>query len=191
MDTEEKLILAAVNQFTNHGFNGATTKAIAAEAGVAEVTLFRVFGDKRTLFFKMAAYIAGKFGIVDFPNGKTGDFRQDIVWLCHSLLGHFIEYNALFRMLIFEAKKYEDIRVVLTDVRGRAITNMQKLAGNHITLQDGKRMTDSMEWLANSLMGASLCYCLFHDAEDINAFIHTHAGLIANAFVDKLRTGGV
>jgi AcrR family transcriptional regulator len=187
--TEEKLILAAVNQFKLHGFNGATTKAIAAEAGVAEVTLFRYFGDKRTLFIKMAAYIAVQFGIVDIPNGRTGDFRQDMLRLCRNLLRHFVEYNALFRMLIFEAKKHEDIRSVLVDFRGRAIGNMQKLADKYTDCKDGKRMTDSVEWLANSLMGASLCYCLFHDTEDQDTFIRTHAGMIANAFTEKLTAG--
>ena len=33
MDTEEKLVLAALRQFEKHGFIAATTKAIAAEAG--------------------------------------------------------------------------------------------------------------------------------------------------------------
>ena len=51
MDTEKKLVLAALKQFETHGFMAATTKAIAAEAGVAEVTLFRYFGDKKSLFY--------------------------------------------------------------------------------------------------------------------------------------------
>ena len=50
MKTEDKNILAAMRMFETCGFAAATTKAIAAEAGVAEVTLFRIFGDKRKLF---------------------------------------------------------------------------------------------------------------------------------------------
>ncbi len=189
METEEKLILAALRQFETHGFNAATTKSIAAEAGVAEVTLFRYFGDKKSLFFKVATHIAGEFGLVEIPNAKTGDFRQDMLGLCRSLLHKFIRFNALFRMLIFEAKKYEDIRAILVKIRGRALANIQKLAGNY-TNADGEWARNCTEWLGNSLMGTSICYCLFHSAEDEDAFVNTHAGIIADAFIHKIETTG-
>ena len=61
MDTEEKIVPGrAASSLLIHGFSAATTKAIAAEAGVAEVTLFRCFGDKRIAVSKgCRAYIAG------------------------------------------------------------------------------------------------------------------------------------
>ena len=89
METEEKIIRAALRQFEVHGFSAATTKAIAAEAGVAEVTLFRIFGDKRTLFLRVVNHIAGEFGVMDIPNAATGDFRLDIVRLCRGLLSPY------------------------------------------------------------------------------------------------------
>ncbi len=184
--TEEKIILAALRQFEIKGFIAATTKAIAADAGVAEVTLFRIFGDKKSLFVKVAGYIAEKFGIKSIPNGNTGDFRKDVFRLCQNLLGHFIRYNALFRMLIFEAKKYEDIRLVLQDVRGRALANIQALVAGYQDPGGGGRLADITEWLGNSLMGASLCYCLFHEAEDRDAYIRTQSELIAGACIDRI-----
>ena len=189
MDTEEKLVLAALRQFETHGFIAATTKSIAAEAGVAEVTLFRYFGDKKSLFLKVAAYIARDFGIMRIPNVKTGDFREDMLALCNNLLHKFIHFNALFRMLIFEAKKYEDIRVVLSDIRGKALHNIQKLADGYHNA-DGAWAKNCTEWLGNSLMGTSICYCLFHSAEDEDAFVDTHAGIIATAFIERINTTG-
>jgi AcrR family transcriptional regulator len=41
---------AALRLFSQKGFLGATTRQIAREAGVAEVTLFRRFGSKEELF---------------------------------------------------------------------------------------------------------------------------------------------
>ena len=158
MGTEEKIILAALRQFETHGFIAATTKSIAAEAGVAEVTLFRTFGDKKSLFLKVASYIAGNFGLMEIPNVKTGDCRQDMLGLCQTLLGNFIRFNALFRMLIFEAKKYEDIRVVLMDIRAKALHNIQTLAGQYMNAPDAV-METCTEWLGNSLIGSSVAFC--------------------------------
>ncbi len=184
MSTEEKILLAAMGEFEIHGFAAATTKAIAAQAGVAEVTLFRIFGDKRTLFDRVLGYISEKFGLREIPGRKTEDLRADILALCHATLRNFIQYNALFRMLIFEAKHHEDIRDMLMGIRGRALENVDKLIGGRAQ-PGGARQQDWLEWLASSLMGASLCYCLFHGGEDREAYIHTHAGLIADAFLQN------
>ena len=187
MDTEEKLVLAALRQFEIHGFIAATTKSIAAEAGVAEVTLFRCFGDKKSLFLKVVTYIAGEFGLMTVPNVKTGNYHEDMLAFCRTLLYKFIRFNALFRMLIFEAKKYEDIRAVLAEVRGKALNNFRKLTG-HYGKADGTWAESCTEWLGNALMGTSICYCLFHSTEDEDAFVNTHAGIIAGAFIERIHT---
>jgi AcrR family transcriptional regulator len=48
--TKEKIMAAAFDEFSDHGFAGATTKEIARKAGVNEVTIFRHFGTKEGLF---------------------------------------------------------------------------------------------------------------------------------------------
>ena len=52
MDVREQLLEAAVKVFANAGFRGATTRRIAQEAGVNEVTLFRQFGSKEGLIIE-------------------------------------------------------------------------------------------------------------------------------------------
>ncbi len=49
-DTKERIIKAARRLFSTKGFLDATTKEIAEEARVAEVTLFRHFSSKENLF---------------------------------------------------------------------------------------------------------------------------------------------
>jgi len=49
-NTRERLLEAGLKIFSEKGFLGATTKEIAKEAGVAEVTLFRHFRSKENLF---------------------------------------------------------------------------------------------------------------------------------------------
>jgi AcrR family transcriptional regulator len=48
-DSRERILAAAARVYAAHGFKGATTRRIAHEAGVNEVTLFRTFGSKRAL----------------------------------------------------------------------------------------------------------------------------------------------
>jgi AcrR family transcriptional regulator len=49
MISRERILEAAARVNAKHGFRGATTRLIAAEAGVNEVTLFRTFGSKGAL----------------------------------------------------------------------------------------------------------------------------------------------
>ncbi|GAE28683.1 TetR/AcrR family transcriptional regulator [Halalkalibacter hemicellulosilyticus] len=47
--TSEKIMDAAIELFSNNGFDGVTTEAIATEAGFSEKTLFRHFKSKQNL----------------------------------------------------------------------------------------------------------------------------------------------
>jgi AcrR family transcriptional regulator len=49
MINRERILEAAARVYAKHGFRGATTRLIALEAGVNEVTLFRTFGSKGAL----------------------------------------------------------------------------------------------------------------------------------------------
>ncbi len=53
MTTKERLLEAAYRCFSEKGYLGATTREISRSAGVSEVTLFRIFGSKRKLFWEV------------------------------------------------------------------------------------------------------------------------------------------
>jgi AcrR family transcriptional regulator len=50
LPTRERILETALRLFSGKGYLGATTKEISAESGVAEVTLFRHFPSKESLF---------------------------------------------------------------------------------------------------------------------------------------------
>ncbi|TNF48237.1 TetR/AcrR family transcriptional regulator [bacterium] len=52
-DTKEKLLDATLELISEKGYLGASTREIAARAGVSELTLFRKFGKKESLFEEM------------------------------------------------------------------------------------------------------------------------------------------
>lgn len=62
MDVREHLLEAAVKVFADAGFRGATTRRIAQEAGVNEVTLFRQFGSKEGLIVEAVLRAVQRLG---------------------------------------------------------------------------------------------------------------------------------
>jgi AcrR family transcriptional regulator len=60
-DTEDKILDATIKLLDQVGWKGATTKRIAAEAGVNEVTLFRKFHNKEKLLKAAKKRNASKF----------------------------------------------------------------------------------------------------------------------------------
>jgi AcrR family transcriptional regulator len=56
-DHRHRILQAAARVYAQHGWRGSTTKRIAEEAGVNEVTLFRHFGAKDTLLEQMMLHL--------------------------------------------------------------------------------------------------------------------------------------
>jgi AcrR family transcriptional regulator len=101
-DTRQRLLDAAARVFAQHGLAGSTTRAIADEAGVNEVTLFRHFGTKDRL---LAAVVGENFGAEaasDTPPTATADLRADLLAHAHHY-AKLLQHNLpLVRTLIGE-----------------------------------------------------------------------------------------
>jgi len=59
-ETEQKILDAALKIFSQKGYDGAKTKAIAKESGFSEVTLFNRFKTKKNLYDSIAMQNMGK-----------------------------------------------------------------------------------------------------------------------------------
>jgi AcrR family transcriptional regulator len=79
-NTHDRILSAAARVFARHGLSGATTRVIAEEAGVNEVTLFRHFHTKDRL---LAAVVGANFDSKpDTGSGipaVTADIRADLL----------------------------------------------------------------------------------------------------------------
>jgi len=107
--TQERLLDAAARVFARDGLQGATTREIASEAGVNEVTLFRHFHSKENLlgsvFRRGAAHYAE--ALAD-SEASTQDIHRDLL-RCARRYHELLEANeALIRMLIGEASRYPE-----------------------------------------------------------------------------------
>ena len=77
MDIRDRIIDAAKKVYAQHGFRGATTRLIAIEAGVNEVTLFRTFGSKAALFEALMQSHVAQSPIPELPDDPRFARNED------------------------------------------------------------------------------------------------------------------
>jgi AcrR family transcriptional regulator len=106
--TRQRLLAAAARVYGRDGLNGATTRAIASEAGVNEVTLFRHFQSKDRL---LAAVVGQNFG--ETPSGDhpplpapTDDLRADLLALARRYETLLTENLPLVRAMLGEIQHH-------------------------------------------------------------------------------------
>ena len=80
-DTRSRIIQAASQLFSEKGFAGTTTRAIAELAKVNEVTIFRHFGTKDKLAREIMDQFGGMAIAGELENTFSGDFRQDLMMI--------------------------------------------------------------------------------------------------------------
>jgi len=111
-DTRQRIMEAAFSLFAEAGYRGTTTRAIAAAAGVNEVTLFRHFGSKKGLFMAcMEAFNAEGF-TGTFRDHLTGDYRADLLTLARLQEQDMAEGFEIMRMLLCDSAEVPEIREV-------------------------------------------------------------------------------
>lgn len=107
-DTHRRLLEAAARVFAQHGLEGATTREIAREAGVNEVTLFRHFQSKENL---VSAVLKRTFASSDeAPQGGkiavTEGFRDGLRQYVHDYEQLLQRNILLVRTLIGEIHRH-------------------------------------------------------------------------------------
>ena len=111
--TRERLLSAAFKVFSRDGLHSATTRAIAQEAGVNEVTLFRHFKTKEGL---LEALITSKVEAVARQSGQaaseaqwgSGSLRVNLLRFAEHYYALVAEGEAFARTMIGEARRYPE-----------------------------------------------------------------------------------
>jgi AcrR family transcriptional regulator len=106
-EISSRILAAAARVYAQYGFRGATTRLIAAEAGVNEVTLFRIFGSKAQL---LQAMLQSQVTATAVPimSEDTSDPRGDITKWCARTLEYLRGHAHLIRKTIAEADERPD-----------------------------------------------------------------------------------
>ena len=100
MNVKDQLLEAAVQIYAESGYHGATTRRIAAAAGVNEVTIFRHFGSKDVLLREALGRCHAE-GMVALPQAPQDPLQELTDWSRAHLL-HLSQRAALIRTCLSE-----------------------------------------------------------------------------------------
>ncbi|MCL4562304.1 MAG: TetR/AcrR family transcriptional regulator [Chloroflexi bacterium] len=124
--TRQRILQAAMQLFGQVGYAQTTTRRIAETAGVNEVTLFRHFGNKKSLLMACieAHNAAGFTGT--FEAELTGSYPEDIQRMVRLQVEDTRANLEVLRLLMCDARSMPELQqALLTGSRG----NLSLLAG--------------------------------------------------------------
>ncbi|MCC8123799.1 MAG: TetR/AcrR family transcriptional regulator [Oscillospiraceae bacterium] len=110
-ETKQWILEAAATIFSKNGFNSATTRAIAEQAGIHESTLFRIYKSKEALWEDLLLNMTPSADSIDV-NELTGgaDLEKDFQYLfyCGAML--HVRHIPVFRFAMQMEDQYDPVR---------------------------------------------------------------------------------
>jgi AcrR family transcriptional regulator len=108
MERREELLRAAARVYAQHGYRGSTTRRIAEEAGVNEITIFRQFGTKDTLIHEAIASSGLNDPLLELPQ-VPADPRRELQQWAGALRSHIGASRALMRRCMSEREEHPQL----------------------------------------------------------------------------------
>ncbi|MRR59306.1 MAG: TetR/AcrR family transcriptional regulator [Deltaproteobacteria bacterium] len=107
--TRERILDTAIGLFSTKGYSGATTREIAQQAGVAEVTLFRHFASKEKLLEAVISHYSAIPGLKSFlPRALEMPYEQALVGMADMFLDTLIQLKDWIRIMHAELQRSPD-----------------------------------------------------------------------------------
>ncbi len=187
MTAKEQLLEAASRLFEENGYSGTTTAAVAAKAGVAEVTLFRHFKNKETLFRETVKQIQGSVILeISDHEGDLG-LREGLSYFSKALCRYFIEQNRTIRMMLFESIRNPELKDLLKEGPMRSVTRLDKFFSRHIAQgslagEDPRIYGDA---LISLVFGYAISRASLNDIQDIKSDLDYLETMILTAFLPE------
>jgi AcrR family transcriptional regulator len=124
--TQERILEAALKLFSQKGFLGATTRQIAREAAVAEVTLFRHFPSKEALFeevIRRYSVLPALKGVL--PGLEHAEYEEALAEIARRFLRRLDERKDFIRIMLAERHLYPShVKRIFRDFLGEMIRMM-------------------------------------------------------------------
>lgn len=162
MEARDRLLNAALRVFEEAGSRGATTRRIAAEAGVNEITLFRHFGSKSVLLSEALAAANRQPVETGLPAEPRDPHAELLAW-SRAGYAHLRRHAAMIRTTLGELAEAPDAARCVAGPPVRVHTEL--LHYLHRLRERGMADTGwDPEAAANLLMGALFADAVARDA---------------------------
>src|SRR3954466_11940641 len=158
MEIRDRILEAAKRVYAKHGFRGATTRLIAIEADVNEVTLFRTFGSKAALFDSLMQSHVAQSPLPVLPDEPSNPEAEIVRW-CTGVLTHLREHGSILRKSIGELEERPGAAISMCEgpnCAGMLLTDyVLRLQSMGLAAQDGDIPT-SISMLMSAMFGDAI-----------------------------------
>lgn len=177
-NTEEKIITATFNIVQKEGVQKATTKKIAAEAGVNEVTIFRKFENKKNLIEATKDYYMTKLlsrleETFDYEDESIEDYLKHCF---HGILDFSQEDISIIRVAMQEIKGETDKKLLISHITDTIINKMEEF----FKLQLEKGVIKNVNSKAISVM----CFSIIFQSTILWQIYGNNADIDSDIFAD-------
>ena len=157
-DTHQRILEAAVEVGSRLGYAQATTRAIAAAAGVNEVTLFRHFGTKENLFSEAIEQYGGPAIGPELAGQMSGDYRRDLITFGQGIFTLLLERREVLQLMLCESTNIPEVRTVLA----RNPEELRRALASYLQMQMDKGIMREGHagLLAQAFMGMFFAYAI-------------------------------
>lgn len=185
METRNRMMKVAIKLFSEQGYYATTTKQIASEAGVNELTLFRHFGTKEKLFQETTENYVHEINIKkEISELIKQDFEESMLELSKDYLEFCFDNKKLYKIqmrLKDDEKEFVRLKLSREFASGLIEYFDTCLEKNQIEGNPEKMATTFI----NSILGAFTVYLLTDDSFTtipIDELVEEHAKQFANYY---------
>lgn len=166
-ETYQKLLAATLKLISMKGYPGTSTREIASEAGVTEVTLFRHFGSKERLFeemLKQYSFLPELKELLPELENRSADYKDGLIRIGTRFFETLKERKSLVRIMTCEIQVYpEKVRVV----HSRFIDEMVRLLADYFNIRQDKGVLKRFQSGIAAKAFLGMIFSFFHVEEII------------------------
>ncbi|MFO0754569.1 MAG: TetR/AcrR family transcriptional regulator [Thermodesulfovibrionales bacterium] len=187
--TRERILETALRLFSKEGFLGATTREIAREAGIAEVTLFRHFSSKERLFEEVVntfSFLPALKGLL--PEVKELPYQEALGVIAKRFLETLTLRKDLITIMQREMQRYpEKVR----EVYHAFIDEIFKIIASYFSEMQRKGQLRDFDasFAARAFLGMFFAYFNAEELLQWKLYRHSDADATIREYVDIFARG--
>jgi AcrR family transcriptional regulator len=129
-ERREQVTAIALRHFAGGGFNGTSTEAIAAEVGVSQPYLFRLFSTKRELFLSCCAACNGRIRAAFRETAAEAPEGERLTAMGRRYMELLEDRHLLrFQLQMYAACSDDEIRTEVRRLYGELIDEVREISG--------------------------------------------------------------
>jgi len=158
---KEKIVMSTLKLISEKGYKSTTTRNIAEEAGVNEVTIFRCFGSKKDIVL----YALKELELLKPVDERildncTGNLKEDLLMLAHEYHKNFTEEKAKIMIGLRSPEIFEEVKEYMIRIPKGFKEVLIKYFGK--MYEKGLLNTDDFELLAFAFISLNFGFVLMN-----------------------------